>query len=315
MRILVTGSAGFVGSHSADQLLAEGHEVIGVDNLRTGKRANLGKALSQPKFRFEQLDILESAALDGLVGTTRPQAILHLAALVSVQECLAEPDLGFSLNLLTTHLVAEAARKHAVPRVVFASSAAVYGDTREFPTSEEAAQRPLGPYGAAKLASEALLQGHAEAFGLSVFCLRYFNIYGPRQDASSPYSGVISAFDAKFRSRSRPVIYGDGLQTRDFISVHDVARANALAIMAGGEGCRCLNICTGGETSVCDLVGLFGRFSGHLGEPEMRPAREAEIKRSVGNPSRALNTIGFRAEVTVERGIEAMYMGPNGDDR
>lgn len=310
MRILVTGAAGFIGSHSVDRLLADGHEVVGADSLRTGKMSNLGKAFTHPGFRFEQLDIRDSAALAGLVNSVRPQAILHLAAMVSVQECLADPDLAFSLNLHTTHLLAEAARRHAVPRVVFASSAAVYGDTHEFPTSETAARRPMGPYGAAKLASEALLQGHAAAFGMSVFCLRYFNVYGTRQDASSPYSGVISAFDARFRSRTRPVVYGDGTQTRDFISVRDVARANALAAVAAGEGCKCLNICTGRETSVGKLVALFGRTSGHVCEPEMRPARAGEIKRSVGNPARAESTIGFKAEVSIDQGIEALFLDP-----
>jgi UDP-glucose 4-epimerase len=307
MKILVTGAAGFIGSHSVERLLADGHEVIGVDNLRTGKLANLAEALSHPRFSFSEADVIaDREALESLVRSTRPEAILHLVALVNVQECIHDPDLGFRLNLQATHRIAELARSFAVRRVVFASSAAVYGDATVLPIGENQRTAPRGPYGAAKLASEELLLGHAAAYGFSVLCLRYFNVYGPRQDASSPYSGVISAFAAAFEKGRRAVVFGDGSQTRDFISVLDVARANALALTAPGMLCARLNISTGREISVAELHALFSRLSGRILEPEKQPGRAGDISRSVGSPVQALELIGFRAEVSVELGLAGL---------
>ncbi len=188
--ILVTGAAGFIGSHTVDRLIAEGHQVTGVDNFRSGHRSNLSAADESENFHFFEADVSADGVLSGLVAEVKPSAIIHLAALVSVQDSMDNPELNYQLNILATHRVAEAAREHGVDRVVFASSAAIYGDTTDLPIKEETEKRPISPYGGAKLASEAILLSHGAAFGFVVRCQRYFNVFGLRQDPASPYSGV-----------------------------------------------------------------------------------------------------------------------------
>lgn len=305
-KILVTGAAGFIGSHTVDFLLGERHAVVGVDNFRTGRRENLAAAERQESFRLREADVAAAGALAEIVKTERPEAIIHLAALVSVQESMLKPDLNFSLNVQATHFVAEAARLHGVGRIVFASSAAIYGDTVELPIREATEKRPLSPYGAAKLASESLLLGHGAAFGLTVRCQRYFNVYGARQDPSSPYSGVISIFAKRYREKRGVTIYGDGQQTRDFIAVADVARANALAATRAGLASGAANICTGRATSLLDLAAIFNRHQPGSPAPEHAPARAGDIVRSLGDPARAAAELGFTARTTVAEGLGAL---------
>lgn len=301
--ILVTGAAGFIGSHTTDQLLCAGHEVTGVDNFRTGRRANLAAAFASPKFKFREVDMSNRDAFSQLVGETRPNAIIHLAALVSVQESISNPDLNFLLNVQATHHVAEAARLYAVDRVVFASSAAIYGDTTDLPIREAAEKRPISPYGAAKLASEALLLGHSAAFGFTVRCQRFFNVFGPRQDPASPYSGVISVFERRFREGQPVTIFGDGHQTRDFISVHDVARANVIAATKPNVRSGAANICTGRATSLLHAVNVFRRAYPKAGLPTHAPARSGDIVHSLGSPEEAATALEFRAKISVDDGL------------
>lgn len=301
--ILVTGAAGFIGSHTTDQLLAAGHRVLGVDNLRTGRRENLAAAARSPNFTLREADLTTPGLLDTLVAESRPDAIIHLAALVSVQESMTNPDLNYTLNVLATHLVAEAARKHQVPRLVFASSAAIYGDTTDLPIREATEKKPISPYGAAKLASEALLLGHGAAFGFTVRCQRYFNVFGPRQDPASPYSGVISIFDRRYRENKPITIYGDGQQTRDFISVHDVARANVLAATRPGVSSGAANICTGRATSLLDVVSIFRRHYPAAAATAHAAPRTGDIIHSRGTPDTAAAELDFRAQVSVADGL------------
>jgi len=301
--VLVTGAAGFIGSHTVDRLLAAGHTVTGADNFRTGRRVNLTAALASPHFALHVLDVAVSGALTGLVGTVKPDAIIHLAALVSVQESMTNPELNYDLNIRATHLVAEAARIHGVRRLVFASSAAIYGDATDLPIRESAEMKPISPYGAAKLASEAILVGHGAAFGLTVRCQRYFNVFGPRQDPASPYSGVISIFDRRYRDGKGVTIYGDGAQTRDFISVHDVARANVLAATAPRVPSGIANICTGHATSLLDVVGVFARHYPAAPAVIHAAPRTGDIIHSLGAADAAETALGFRAEVSVETGL------------
>jgi len=308
MKILITGAAGFIGSHTSDRLLAEGHEVLGVDNFRTGHRRNLDSALQQaPRFDLVEADVAEAGAFNVLCARFRPEAIIHLAALVSVQESIADPALNHRLNVEATEQVASAAATHGVRRVVFASSAAVYGDVRELPIDEAAPKRPISPYGEAKLRSESiLLESPAVASGDCVVrCQRYFNVFGPRQDPASPYSGVISVFQNCYAEGRAPTIYGDGRQTRDFISVYDVARANALAAtsMRSGLASGVANICTGRSTSLLDIVRIFSAEYPAAAQPVFAPARGGDIVHSLGNPVQARTELGFEAEWTVERAL------------
>jgi len=309
-KILVTGAAGFIGSHTVDCLLGEGHAVVGVDNFRTGRRENLASALRSTAFALHELDVAEPGVLAKLVTAEKPAAIIHLAALVSVQESIADPELNFSLNVAASQLVAEAARLHGVGRVVFASSAAIYGDAAERPIRESAEKLPVSPYGAAKLASEALLLGHGAAYGFTVRCQRYFNVFGPRQDPSSPYSGVISIFARSYREGKSVVIFGDGRQTRDFIAVRDVARANVLAATRPGVTSGVANICTGRATSLLDLAALLASHHPGSPAPTHRPARMGDIVHSLGDPAAATVALGFTAQVTVAEGLHELINGP-----
>ncbi|MBI5690585.1 MAG: NAD-dependent epimerase/dehydratase family protein [Verrucomicrobia bacterium] len=304
--LLVTGAAGFIGSHTVDQLLHAGHTVTGVDNFRTGRRENLTAATTSPRFAFHEADIAAPGVLSSLVGTARPDALIHLAALVSVQESIQDPDLNFRLNVHATHLVAEAARMHRVPRLVFASSAAIYGDAPTQPIREDAPKAPISPYGAAKLASEVLLLGHGATYGITVRCQRYFNVFGPRQDPASPYSGVISIFARRFREGNAVTIHGDGCQTRDFISVHDVARANVLAATAPGLRSGVANICTGHATSLLDVLRVFQAEFPAAAAPVHGPARSGDILHSRGSADEALAALGFAPRVPVAEGLREL---------
>ncbi|KXU37873.1 hypothetical protein AXK11_01590 [Cephaloticoccus primus] len=335
-KILITGAAGFIGSHTADRLLADGHTVLGVDNFRTGHRKNL-MATEQHgrRFKLAEADVAKPGALAALCARFRPDAIIHLAALVSVQESIADPALNHRLNVEATERVAAAALTHGVRRIVFASSAAVYGDACELPIGEDAPKQPISPYGEAKLRSEELLlAAAAENAGLVVRCQRYFNVFGPRQDPASPYSGVISVFERCYREGRRATLYGDGLQTRDFISVYDVACANALAATRGlagaaeataqaaasGRGAQAnakgaasgsapgiasgvANICTGRATSLLDIVQIFETRYPRVPPPRNEPARSGDIVHSLGNPARARAELGFKAREPFKRAL------------
>jgi UDP-glucose 4-epimerase len=301
--ILVTGAAGFIGSHTCDQLLAAGHQVAGVDNFRTGKRANLQGALAQKRFGFFEVDVTDTAKFAAVVAETRPAAIIHLAALVSVPESFADPAGNFRLNLQATQIVAEIASKHDVKRVVFASSAAVYGDPGEAPAGATRELRPMSPYGGAKLASEILLLSQAKGFGFTARCQRYFNVFGPRQDPSSPYSGVISIFCQRMQAGQAPTIFGDGGQTRDFISVHDVARANLLAATLPGLQSGVSEIATGRATSLNQLAAMLRQLIPSAPPPVRAAGREGDIRHSLGSPDAARRELGFTAAVAVEAGL------------
>jgi len=305
LKVLVTGAAGFIGSHTVDQLLAAGHEVWGVDNFRTGRPENLALALPNNRFRLEELDVAEERDFVEFVGNVKPDAIIHLAALVSVPESIANPALNDRLNFQATRIVAEAARQNRVSRIVFASSAAVYGDPVETPITEATPKKPLSPYGAAKLASEELLLDYAEKHGFVVRCQRYFNVYGPRQDPCSPYSGVISLFVDCVRNHRPPTIFGDGEQTRDFISVADVARANVIAATKENLKSGAANICTGRITTINVLWHLLSAPAQSLVlGPHYAPARSGDIRHSCGSVAVAGDCLDFRADIALPAGLE-----------
>lgn len=305
-RILITGGAGFVGSHTVDRLLAMGCRVIVADDLSTGHLSNLRAASESRNFKFIRVDITAPGALDRLVESQQPDAIIHLAGLVSVVRAQDDPELNFRLNLLSTHLVAEAARRHGVRRIVFASSAAIYGDHPDLPLTESILPRPISLYGMAKRASEELLQGYGASFGIETVCLRYFNIFGPRQDPKSPYSGVISIFSDRFAADQPVTIYGDGRQTRDFIAVEDIARANALAATLPDLTPMICNICTGRPRPLLSILDVFRSVYPDAPPHRMESARDGEIRHSCGSPDRAAKQLGFRATTDLETGLRAL---------
>jgi UDP-glucose 4-epimerase len=304
--VIVTGAAGFIGSHTVDRLLKEGHTVIGVDNLSTGNMNNLVKAKGNSRFHLLRADLMEPELMARLCREYSVDSIVHLAGLVSVVEAQNKPTDNFTLNLHATHIVGEAARTAGVRRVVFASSAATYGDCPEMPLRENAHSNPLSVYGSAKLASEMYLLGF-RAYEMEVIFTRYFNVYGPRQDPKSPYSGVISIFSDRFSRGEAIQIFGDGKQTRDFISVFDVARANCLAATKEGSiKSGPMNICTGQSRELNEMVRIFQDLFPNSPKPIKQPFRSGEILESCGDPEYAAKSIGFRSEITLEQGIRQL---------
>ena len=309
--ILVTGGAGFIGSHTVDRLVADGHRVVVLDDLRTGKRANLAHhgALS-----FASGAPVELVVADVSHGLFAPLAavtaahgpitrIIHLAAQVSVVHSLANPLVDVAVNYVGTVQVLEYARAAGVRKVAFASSAAVYGDTPVVPVIEDAPCRPLSPYGVDKLASELMLGAYAATHGVAATPLRFFNVYGPRQDPSSPYSGVISIFADRARAGKPLTIFGDGQQTRDFVYVGDVARAVVAAAMADGGDGTAMNIGTGRETTVRQLAEIVVGLAGTGVAISHAPARAGEIVRSLAAVERVRAALGWRAEVDLQDGL------------
>lgn len=276
MKVLVTGGAGFIGSHLVDALLAAGSRVRVLDNLSTGKRANL--SMSHPHLELAVGDIRDrSAVRDAVAGT---DAIVHLAAVASVQASVDDPlgthetNMGGTLNLL------EAARHGGIRRVIYASSAAVYGDTTELPVAENSRLNPLSPYAADKLSGEHYLDFYGRKFGIAGTAFRFFNIYGPRQDPSSPYSGVISIFVERLRERRPVTIFGDGRQTRDFVYVGDLVEILERSLGHTAFAGQIMNVGRGVECSLLQLLDELERLVGVAIERQHAPARVGDIVRS-----------------------------------
>jgi len=305
-KILITGAGGFIGSHTADTLLAAGKEVIGVDNFATGKRGNLTDAAMSGRFTLIEDDITVPGVIADAVALHQPESIIHLAALVSVPAGEEDPAKNFNLNVHATHLVAEAARDNAVRRTVFASSAAVYGNSTALPLEETGATLPISQYGAAKLMSEQLLRSYATSYGIDSICFRFFNVYGPRQDPRSPYSGVVSIFAEKYMSGAGAKVFGDGLQSRDFIFVKDLARAIAGAASDAKQPGGTYNLCTGRSSTLLDLIDILQEAYPEAPAPEFAPDRTGDIKHSLGNPDAARQELGFEARTPFRDGIRAL---------
>ena len=302
-RVLVTGAAGFIGSHTVERLLSEGAEVCGVDNLRTGSLDNLKGVRTNERFHWEEVDIVDRDAMRRVMTAFRPTAIIHLAALVSVPESIVSPDLNYRINVEGVHSVGMLAKEFAVKQVVFASSSAVYGDTDVLPVRENNLKSPISPYGAAKFAGESLLQSYARNYGFGCCCFRYFNVYGPRQDPSSPYSGVISIFAQRSMSQQAVTIYGDGTQTRDFVFVADVAKVNVKAALQTDGVVESINVGTGVASSLLDLVGAFKERFPDAPEPEFAEARAGDILQSYTDPATLKQRLGVVPRYDLRTGL------------
>ena len=304
--VAVTGGAGFIGSHTVDRLIEAGHRVIVLDDFSTGKRANLARWAGSPALEVLEVDIRHGvfAALEPVTRRLgRVSRIIHLAAQVSVVHSIANPLADLQINYGGTLHVLEYARAAGVAKVVFASSAAVYGDTDRFPVDEDVPTRPVSPYGIHKRASELALATYTAVHAVPTTALRFFNVYGPRQDPSSPYSGVISIFTDR-ASTGRPlVIFGDGSQTRDFVYVGDVARAVVTAALSDGASGAVVNIGTGTEITIDRLAQSVVAQCGGRSVIERAPARAGEILRSVAAVGRARELLGFAAETGFDAGL------------
>ena len=302
-KALVTGGAGFIGSHLVDALAGAGWRVAVIDDLSTGRMENLSRSLK--KIEFVEGDIRDADLLGGLVDGC--DAVFHQAAVVSVPKTVKDPIGSAQINEIGTLNVLEASRRHKVESVVLASSCAVYGDDPKLPKTEEMPPRPLSPYAVQKLAGEHYVAVYAALFGVKTVCLRYFNVYGPRQDPSSPYSGVISVFLDRAVRGERPVIYGDGRQFRDFVFVADVVRANLLAAASDRAGGGIYNVGTGGRIRIDELWDRVCRISGSTFRPQYRDPRSGDIRESLADIGKIEADLGFAPEVSFDEGLVATY--------
>ena len=300
---LVTGGAGFIGSHLVDSLVSAGCKVAVLDNLCSGNYSNLKHLEGQ--FAFYQDDIRNQQALSA--AAEGREVIFHLAAIVSVPQTIEDPLDSASVNDTGTLQVLEAARVKKVRRVIFSSSCAVYGDDRQLPKLENMHPKPMSPYAVQKLAAEYYARVYHELYGLETAILRYFNVYGPRQDPSSPYSGVISIFMTKALQHEPAVIYGDGNQSRDFIYVRDVVRANLLAATAKNIGGQVMNIGTGNAVAINTLWKTICALSGQDLKPQYAPKRPGDIVESLAGIGSAKALLGFEPEISFEKGLEATF--------
>ena len=295
---LVTGGCGFIGSHLTSTLVASGHRVRVLDDLSVGKAENLSPSATLVVGDIRDQDVVKRA-LDGVDGC------FHLAAIVSVTECENEWRNSHQVNLTGAVNVFRAAAKRPDPvPVVYASSAAVYGNARELPVREDAVPLPINVYGADKAACELHAGAIARAGGASITGLRFFNVYGSGQDPSSPYSGVVSVFCERLMRREPVTIYGDGRQTRDFVHVSDVVRAMVSAMRTAPADAQVYNVCTGRPTPVLELAHKIGALTLGRG-PQIRfeQARDADIMHSTGDASRAAAELNFRASIAMDAGL------------
>jgi UDP-glucose 4-epimerase len=294
---LVTGGAGFIGSHVVDALLADGWRVVVVDDLTAGDARRVPAEAT-----LEVVDITDRGALDAVVDRAQPSAIFHLAAQASVTRSVADPERDCEVNVLGTLNVLDAATRHQAPVVFTSTGGALYGDRAALPTREDSSPAPISPYGASKWAAEAYVNTWREASGVSHAICRLANVYGPRQNPHGE-AGVVAVFSHCLWRGASPTLYGFGKPTRDYVHVHDVARALLAAVGQAGV----FNVSTGVETDVSTVFDLLRNAAGVTLEGELAPLRTGELERSCIDPSWAREQLGWSAEVGLEEGLAATY--------
>jgi UDP-glucose 4-epimerase len=295
--VIVTGGAGFIGSHVVDALIAQGRRVVVVDDLSTGAAGRVA-----PEAALEPVDITETQSLDHVVDATRPAAIVHLAAQSSVTRSVADPRRDCEANVAGTLNVLEAAKRHGAPVVFTSTGGALYGNDAPVPTPEDTHPAPLSPYGASKWAAEAYVLTWKAAEGIPHAVCRLGNVYGPRQ---SPHgeAGVVAIFSYHLWHRRPPNLYGFGRPTRDYVHVEDVARALLAAIGRPGV----FNIATGVKTSVMDIFERLQEAAGTSLDPVLAPLRPSELEQSCMDPTRARRKLGWQAEIRLDDGLRSTY--------
>jgi nucleoside-diphosphate-sugar epimerase len=300
VKVLVTGGGGFIGSHTVDRLLRDGHDVRVLDNFATGRRENLLDVLSD-------IDLIEGdiQSYERVSNAVRDREIvIHEAALPSVPRSVQDPLTSNATNVTGTLNVALASRDAGVKRVIYASSSSIYGASPELPKHERLLPQPISPYAVAKLAGEGFCRSFWEVFGLETVALRYFNVFGPRQDPFSQYSAVIPTFITALMDGRPPTVFGDGEQSRDFTYVGNVVEGNVLAMAADGVGGKVFNIAAGQRTSLNQLLQTLERLSRRHVDASYEEPRPGDVPHSHADISAAERELGFRPRVSVEEGLK-----------
>lgn len=307
---LVTGGAGFIGSHITTALAARGDRVRVVDDLSTGTAANLAHLDCTAPGGGGVVELWEGDCSDAgllkeaLAGVT---CVFHEAAQVSVPESFEDPERSYRINVTGTLRLMEGCRRQGVERVVLASSSAIYGDSPELPKREDMASNPLSPYASGKLAAEEILRVWGREYGIRTVALRYFNVFGPRQADDSPYSGVIAIFSKRLLSSSPVTIHGDGLQTRDFVYVDDIVEANLLASEVDVEPGAFFNVGTGSSITLLDLYGELAKLAGSSAEPVFGAARTGDVRASRADITRATRVLKYSPRTDWRDGLATTF--------
>jgi len=300
----VTGGAGFIGSGVVDRLISKGYSVVVLDNFYSGRIENLKRHLSCDGFRLVEGDVRDGKAVrDAMRGV---DAVIHLAALIDVEGSVTDPLETHDVNVNGTLNLLYEAVKHGVKRFLFASSAAVYGDGDSLPLREDSPLRPVSPYAASKVAAEHYCSAFFRSYGLGTVILRYFNVYGPRQE-HNPYGGVITRFLYNALSDKPLVVFGDGEQCRDFVHVDDVVEATLLALKSDNAVGEVFNVCTGKPTAISELANIAVEVVGKSVQVTHSKPRKGDVKRNYGDPSKAEKALGFVAMVSLRNGLEQCF--------
>lgn len=304
LRVLVTGGAGFIGSHTVDRLLAEGFDVDVLDNLRSGSLENVSRHIGEKNFNFVNGDIRDACLVKVLIKNV--DYVVHLAALVSVPESIRDPSLTHDINVNGTLNLLNASVNYNVKRFVYVSSCAVYGNAEKLPIKEDCPTKPESPYGVSKLTAENYVQKYSKDYGLETVCLRYFNVYGSRQ-AYSDYSGVIIQFLNRINRGFPLMVFGDGEQTRDFVHVDDVVEADLLALKCERAAGEVFNIGTGVATSINQLANTLLEI---VDKRKLKiihcEARDSDIRHSVADISKAREKLGYNPKVSLKSGLKRL---------
>jgi nucleoside-diphosphate-sugar epimerase len=303
MRYLVTGGAGFIGSNTVDELVRRGHSVVVLDDLSAGKEENLAEVRNKITFikgTITDIEIIRKAIFEA-------DYVIHLAARTSVPFSMKDPIESNRVNIDGTLNVLVAARDAKVKRIVFAASSSAYGETPTLPKTESMQPCPISPYGVTKYVGELYAQTFGRCYGLENVCLRYFNIFGPRQDPGSPYSGVMAKFCTAFLEETEPVIFGDGSQSRDFTYVENAVQANLLACEAPSVSGKVFNIGTGDRITLNDVVDTLGKISGKPLKARHDPPRDGDIRDSQADIDQARALLGYEPTVRLEEGLQRTF--------
>src|SRR3981081_1517647 len=303
MRYLVTGGAGFIGSNTVDELVRRGHSVVVLDDLSGGKEENLAEIRN--KITFIKGSIIDIEIIRRAIYAA--DYVIHLAARTSVPKSVKDPIETNRINIDGTLNVLVAARDAKVKRIVFAASSSAYGETPTLPKIETMEPQPISPYGVTKYVGELYGQTFGRCYGLENVSLRYFNIFGPRQEPSSPYSGVLAKLCTAFLDETEPVIFGDGEQTRDFTYVDNAVQANLLACEAPNVSGKVFNVGVGGRFSLNQTVDLLNKVSGKNLEPKYEPARDGDIRDSQADISQAREFLGYEPSVPFDEGLRRTF--------